>query len=377
MCLLSALRNQPTRGRAVTPTDMKRGRFSLEHKVGEGTHGVVYRTVDNDRADSETQVAVKRMRPSRGSDGVSITAYREMILLRSLRHDNVVRMIGATVTREVDDAGEERADSSHDRDSPRPVLNLIFEHVAGGDLAQHLRGKRRAGTPFAPATIATLIRQLLSGLAYLHAQDVMHRDIKPANLLVDGPPTWRLRIADFGLARKLVPPPLTSHAEHVVVTLWYRAPEVLLGARTYATSIDLWSTGCILAEVLTLTPMLPGKELPNGEPLQKEQLLLLFQLLGTPARAAWPAVEETRHWAAVMRWPEIGGVGIVVDAARSLEALVVRERPLRPTDAPAPSAEWHTSSMALLTSLLSYAPERRPTAEGALLDDRFRPFFAA
>ena len=342
--------------------------FSLDQKVGEGTHGVVYRSLHHDHPDCQTQVAVKRMRPSRGSDGVSITAYREMILLRSLRHENVVRMTDALVTY---DADEEDGGKSAE---PRPVLNLVFENCPGGDLGQHLRAMRRAGKAFSPAEVATLTHQLLSGLAYLHSQDVMHRDIKPANLLVDGPPTWRLRIGDFGLARRFVPPPLTSHVEHVVVTLWYRAPELLLGARTYAASVDLWAAGCILAELLTCTPLLPGKELGNGEPIQKEQLLLIFKLLGTPTTAVWPTLEEAKHWKHVKRWPEwpelsADAIGRDADTARDHAARAIEERVARERlpGAPPPSAAWHAKCLALLTSLLSYRPDQRPTAAEAVL----------
>jgi cyclin-dependent kinase 12/13 len=130
------------------------------------------------------------------------------------------------------------------------------------------------------------MKQLLEGLAYCHAQKVLHRDIKGSNLLIshDG----QLKLADFGLARAY-----DSEKQHEytnrVITLWYRPPELLLGASMYGPAIDMWSAGCIFAELLLRKPILPGKN-------EFEQIDLIFKLLGTPDEAEWPRCKALKYY---------------------------------------------------------------------------------
>jgi serine/threonine protein kinase len=125
--------------------------------------------------------------------------------------------------------------------------------------------------------IKCYMRQLLEGLAHCHARGVMHRDIKCANLLVsDG---GELKVADFGLANLFAPAPaapLTSR----VVTLWYRPPELLLGATAYEPSVDLWSAGCVFAEMHARRPVLQGRT-------EVEQIHKIFKLCGSPPDHFW------------------------------------------------------------------------------------------
>jgi serine/threonine protein kinase len=133
-----------------------------------------------------------------------------------------------------------------------------------------------------PNMIRNFMRDLLEGLAYCHEQKVLHRDLKPQNLLLsrDG----RLKLADFGLARAFGIPVHTFSNE--VVTLWYRPPDVLLGSTNYTTSIDIWSAGCIFAEMFIGRPLFPGK---NNE----DQLFLIFKILGLPTEATWPGISTS------------------------------------------------------------------------------------
>ena len=133
--------------------------------------------------------------------------------------------------------------------------------------------------------------QMLRGLAHMHDRWFVHRDIKPSNLLYNN--QGRLALADFGLARPYGEParPYT----HMVVTLWYRAPELLMGQRTYdSTAIDMWSTGCVFAEVIRRKVLLRGE----GE---IDQLDKTFKLLGAPSEANWPGYSSLPN-AKGVRW---------------------------------------------------------------------------
>ena len=159
---------------------------------------------------------------------------REIHILRRLDHPNVIRLEGIVTSR-----------LSHS-------LYLVFEYMEH-DLAglAALSGQR-----FTEPQVKCLMRQILEGLSHCHARGVLHRDIKGSNLLIDD--NGLLRIADFGLATFFDPgkrQPMTSR----VVTLWYRPPELLLGATEYGVAVDLWSTGCILAELLAGKPIMPGQ----------------------------------------------------------------------------------------------------------------------
>ncbi|CAO3600913.1 unnamed protein product [Absidia cylindrospora] len=123
--------------------------------------------------------------------------------------------------------------------------------------------------------------QLLRGIAYCHENRVLHRDLKPQNLLINK--RGELKLGDFGLARAFGIPVNTFSNE--VVTLWYRAPDVLLGSRMYSTSIDIWSAGCIMAEMYTGRPLFPGTT--NEDQLQK-----IFRMMGTPSDQTWPNVSQ-------------------------------------------------------------------------------------
>lgn len=130
------------------------------------------------------------------------------------------------------------------------------------------------------------LAQLLTGVAFCHERRVLHRDLKPQNLLINKS-SLQLKLADFGLARAFGVP--VRNYSHEVVTLWYRAPDVLLGSRKYSTQIDMWSAGCIFAEMVTGKPMFPGAN-------EADELRLIFKSLGTPTEATWPNVTSLPDW---------------------------------------------------------------------------------
>ena len=157
-------------------------------------------------------------------------------------------------------------------------LTLVFEYL-DQDLKKYIDTTGDAGID--PATIKSFLYQLCLGIAYCHQHRVLHRDLKPQNLLINI--EGELKLADFGLARAFGIP-VRSYT-HEVVTLWYRAPDVLMGSRKYSTPVDIWSIGCIFAEMVNGQPLLPGAS-------ESDQLAKIFKLLGTPSVASWPGMSQ-------------------------------------------------------------------------------------
>ncbi|XP_010908215.2 probable serine/threonine-protein kinase At1g54610 isoform X1 [Elaeis guineensis] len=232
--------------------------FQKLEKIGSGTYSNVYkaRDLETGRVVAMKKVRVERVNGKEAEEGVRFMA-REIALLRRLDHPNVVRLEGVATSRVADS----------------PSLYLILEY-----LDHDLAGLAAyPGVKFSEAQIKCYMKQLLSGLEHCHSQGVLHRDIKGSNLLLSK--EGILKIADFGLATSYDPnhiQPMTSN----VVTLWYRPPELLLGATHYGVGVDLWSVGCILAELLTGKPILPGRT-------EVEQLHKIFKLCGTPSEDYW------------------------------------------------------------------------------------------
>lgn len=169
--------------------------------------------------------------------------------MKELRHVNIVRL--------------------HDVIHTESKLMLVFEFMEQ-DLKKYMdiHGERGA---LDPTTVRSFMFQLLKGTAFCHENRVLHRDLKPQNLLINK--RGELKLADFGLARAFGIPVNTFSNE--VVTLWYRAPDVLLGSRTYSTSIDVWSAGCIMAEMISGVPLFRGRD-------NNDQLNQILRILGTP-----------------------------------------------------------------------------------------------
>jgi cyclin-dependent kinase 12/13 len=202
----------------------------------------------------ETQdiVALKKIRMDNEKEGFPITAIREIKILKKLRHKNVVDLKEIVTSKA-------NASNGH-----KGSIYLVFEYMD-----HDLTGlAERPGMKFSLPQIKCYMKQLLTGLHYCHINNILHRDIKGSNLLINN--NGVLKLADFGLAKSITNEnanPLTNR----VITLWYRPPELLLGATQYGPSVDMWSAGCIFAELVHGKPILPGK----GE---MEQLDLIFRL---------------------------------------------------------------------------------------------------
>ncbi|NWX98368.1 CDK10 kinase, partial [Nothoprocta ornata] len=226
--------------------------FEKLNRIGEGTYGIVYRA--RDTLTGET-VALKKVRMDNEKDGMPISSLREITLLLQLQHPNIVELKEVVVGNHLES------------------IFLVMGYCEQ-DLASLLENMQ---TPFSEAQVKCIILQVLRGLQYLHENYIIHRDLKVSNLLMTD--KGCVKIADFGLARTygMPPKPMTPK----VVTLWYRAPELLLGMTTQSTSIDMWALGCVLAELLAHKPLLPGTS-------EIHQIDLIVQLLGTPNENIWP-----------------------------------------------------------------------------------------
>lgn len=234
-------------------------RFDIVEKLGEGTYGKVYKAVHRTTYEA---YALKKIRILYDEEGVPATAMREVSLLKECDHPNVIRL--------------------HEVISLPSALYLVFEYL-DMDLRVFLK---RNGPYLDPMALKNAAYQCVSGTEFCHGIRILHRDLKPQNVLVDREGR-RLKLADFGLARAFSVP-LRAYT-HEVVTLWYRAPEILLGQRKYATPTDIWSLGCIIAEMATGQALFPGDS-------EIDTIFKIFRMLGTPTDEVWPGVTSLRDF---------------------------------------------------------------------------------
>lgn len=241
--------------------------------ISSGTYGRVYKAVS--RQGQPGEFAIKKFKPDKEGEqiqysGISQSAVREMALCSELSHENVIRLVEIIL--------EDKC------------IFMVFEY-AEHDLLQiihHHTQQPRHSIP--PSTVKSIMFQLLNGCQYLHSNWVLHRDLKPANIMVTS--SGQVKIGDLGLAR-LFHKPLHSlwSGDKVVVTIWYRAPELLLGSRHYTPAIDMWAVGCIFAELLSLRPIFKGEEAKMDKktvPFQRNQMQKIVDIMGMPTKERWP-----------------------------------------------------------------------------------------
>lgn len=233
-------------------------RFRNLEKIGEGTYGTVCKAECRLTGD---RVAIKKIKILPEDDGVPSTALREISLLKDLNHANVIRL--------------------HEVYSSRKNLHLVFEC-----LDMDLRAYLKLNGPLRDMALRSAAYQCFNAIAFCHGRRIMHRDLKPQNVLIDVQ-AMRLVLADFGLARAFSVP--LKVYTHEVVTLWYRAPEILLGQVKYSPSMDVWSLGCIVAEMATGQALFPGDS-------EIDTIFKIFRILGTPTEEVWPGVSTLQDY---------------------------------------------------------------------------------
>jgi CTD kinase subunit alpha len=278
-----------------------------ESVVGSGTYGKVFK---GQNVYTKKLVALKRIRMEGERDGFPVTAVREIKLLSSLSHKNVVKLQEVMV--EMNECF------------------MVFEY-----LSHDLTGLLNHPTyTLEPAHKKHLAQQLFEGLDYLHTRGVLHRDIKAANILVSNEGV--LKLADFGLARFYAKHRRLDYTNRVI-TIWYRSPELLLGETQYGPAVDIWSAACVLMEIFTKRAIFPGD---GGE---ISQLQKIHAVLGTPNRKDWPGLVD-------MPW-----------------FVLLRPKYRKPSTFEEKYKELLTpAAFDLLTSMFHYDPDKRPTAAEVL-----------
>jgi serine/threonine protein kinase len=288
--------------------------FTKLDKLGEGTYGVVYKAID--KRTQET-VALKKIHLEQEQEGLPATAIREISILKDLKHANIIDLKEVINT--------------------QGNLILVFEFMEK-DLKKFLDSQR---IRMQPMLIKSYAYQLLAGLCFCHCRRVVHRDLKPQNLLLNR--QGLIKLGDFGLARAFTIP--MRNYTHEVVTLWYRAPEILLGSPFYSIGVDIWSIGCILAEMFTGEPLFPGDS-------EIDQLYRIFKVLGTPTEENWPGVTKLPDYKSTFTlWPR-----------RELVEFIPGADPL---------------ALDLIDKMLEYDPATRISAKAALLHPYFDDLTAA
>ena len=278
-----------------------------ESVVGSGTYGKVFKAI---HVYTKQLVALKKIRMEGEKDGFPVTAVREIKLLQSLKHSNIVPLQEVMV--EKNDCFMVFEYLSHDLTGLLNHPTFRLEHAHKKHLAQ----------------------QLFEGLDYLHKRGVLHRDIKAANILVSN--TGQLKLADFGLARFYVKRRQLDYTNRVI-TIWYRPPELLLGETQYGPAVDIWSAACVMVEIFTKHAIFPGD---GGEISQLDKV---YNVLGTPTRAEWPGLVD-------MAWYQL-----------------LRTTERRPNTFREKYGERLTpTAFELLQAMFQYDPVKRPTASEVL-----------
>jgi len=293
-------------------------RFESQYEIhekqvlGEGTYGKVYKARSHRTSE---WVAMKQMKLDAQEEGVPSTAIREIALLKELSHQNVVKLLDVFC-------------------KPNKLV-LVFEFLEN-DLKKYMKALNGRLTS---STVKNFAFQLCKGVEFCHANRIIHRDLKPQNLLIDN--RMRLKLADFGLARAFTLP--VPKYTHEVVTVWYRPPEILLGATLYSVPVDLWSIGCVLGEMATGQPLFAGDS-------EIDTIFKIFQKLGTPDETMWPGVSELPDFKPNFpRWQPRGW-----SAIRNTAAQVGPE------------------GIDLLERLMTYDPRRRLSARQAITHKYFK-----
>ena len=298
-----------------TVEDHIKRRFILQKKVGQGAYGVVFKAIDKK---TKELVALKKLFGAFQDDTDSQRTFREVMLLQELNgHDNIIRLLNVIK-------------AQNDQD-----LYLVFDYMEA-DLFNVIRANilQDIHKKF-------IIYQILKALKFIHSADIIHRDLKPSNIFINS--DCHVKLGDFGLARTVDRNPhMGGLVTEYVATRWYRAPEMILSGHKYGKTIDMWSVGCILYELLVGTPILPGKS-------TKDMIKMMFGVTGFPDRKEYNEVKMLCK--------------IQIDYDDLSQEKIKKKKNLLQTV----SKYTHDEvAIDLLLKLLQFNPKKRLTAEEAL-----------
>jgi len=318
-------------------------------KIGRGTYGHVYKAKPK-RANAELG-KVYALKLIEGT-GISMSACREIAILRELDHPHVIKLHRVFLSHTDHKVWLLFDYAEHD------LWHIIKYHRSQRQSKSH---KKNFAIPI--VTVKSLLYQILDGIDYLHRNWVLHRDLKPANILVmgEGPEKGTLKITDMGFAR-LFNNPLKPLAEldPVVVTFWYRAPELLLGAKHYTKAIDTWAIGCIFAELLTTEPIFHCRQedIKTNNPYHHDQLDRIFMVMG------FPSDKGPGEWEDLKKMPEYSTLQKEFSKSNYVNNSLVRYMDKH-------KLKQDTRAFQLLAKLLHMDPKKRLSAQGALEDPYF------
>jgi serine/threonine protein kinase len=303
-------------------------RFEVEDKyeiidsVGQGAYGIVVAARDKThQGNEESLVAIKKIEKAFEHKIFTKRTLRELKILRLLQHENIIDIKTIMLPKS--------------RETFEDIY--VYNELMETDLASIIKSPQALSDEH----IQFFLYQILRGLKYIHSAGIIHRDLKPRNLLVNS--NCDLKICDFGLSRAIHYQQKTGDMTDYVATRWYRAPELLLAAKEYGPSVDMWSVGCILAELLKRKPFLPGTE-------TKTQLELIIDVFGNPTDEEINSIPKEKSRKFLRSLPK--------KQPKNLEAMF-------------PNA--NTLALDLLKKLTVFDPLRRITVEGALK----HPYLAA
>lgn len=315
-------------------------RFEVINRIADGAYGTVFRARDRE---SGRIVALKQMRISalqQQGEGFPVSVLRELAAMRAVNHPSLLTMLGVCVVQ-----GKSRA--AGDAAAEAWTVYLVLEYCE-----HDVRSFQAAlGRHFSEAEVKCLAVQLLEGLAAMHRRWRFHRDLKPANLLCSN--DGELRLADFGLARQFEAPPRRGTTPRLVVTPTYRSIELLLGDHAYGPALDVWSAGCIIAELLT------GKRLFKASS-EAELALAILRVIGSPTEAEWPGWRELPYVAALRGLRGIASIPTESRPARLREHLGL------PATSVSGRGCLSDEGLDLLVAMLAPNPTARISADAAL-----------